>query len=51
MYAKRLKLNSLEDLEEMREKAQDRHGWRDLVDRIVRASQASTPVGVEANGN
>ena len=43
-YFCRLKLNNIEDLERLRSLADDRKGWRRLVQRIVDAGEATHSV-------
>ena len=48
-YCHRLKLNTKEDLEELRTLAQDRKGWKKLTRTIIlKAGEAATPNGEEA---
>ena len=48
-YCHRLKLNTKEDLEELRTLAQDRKGWKKLTRAIIfKAGEAATPNGEEA---
>ena len=47
-YTKRIKLNTIEDLEELRKLAEDRKGWKKLIDGIINTREASTSVDGEA---
>ena len=48
-YCHRLKLNTKEDLEELRALAQDRKGWKKLTKAIIlKTGEAATPNGEEA---
>eukprot|EP00795_Rhopilema_esculentum_P013775 gene13775-4703_t len=48
-YYHREKLNTKEDLEELRTLAQDRKGWKELTRAIiVKTGEAATPNGEEA---
>ena len=48
-YCHRLKLNTKEDLEELRTLAKDRKGWKKLTREIIlKTGEAATPNGEEA---
>ena len=48
-YCHLLKLNTKEDLEELRALAQDRKGWKKLTRAIIlKSGEAATPNGEEA---